>query len=302
MPIFDSIVVGGGPAGLTAALYLARFHLKVLVIDRGDGRATQIPRTHNHPGFPDGISGHDLLLRMQEHMRRYGAGYRVGTVDAVAITDDVVGLRVGTEELSARTVLLATGVCNRRPPLSSADHTHALQRGLIRYCPICDAYEVSDRRVGVWGNSESAVNEAIFLRSFTQFVTLVSPDGAAIEASARMRLNEAGIGELCGSAPKIRLGDGEIFVDDGHASHVFDSLYVALGSDTNSALAASLGVELAAEGCIKVDRHQRTNVTNVYAAGDIVLGLDQISHAMGEGAVAATAIRNDLAGRRPMHR
>ena len=139
-PVLDCLVVGGGPAGLTAAIYLARFHLDIMVVDGGKSRAAWIPCTRNHAGYPDGIAGTELLQRMRDQACKYGAKVQTEFVTKLE-KDEESGLFTatwGSGDAKARSVLLATGVTNRRPPMDEALHDDALARGLIRYCPICD--------------------------------------------------------------------------------------------------------------------------------------------------------------------
>jgi thioredoxin reductase (NADPH) len=182
-------------------------------------------------------------------------------------------------------------------------HDEALARGLVRYCPICDGYEVTDKKVGVIGSDRHGVAEALFLRSFTADVTLIAPDKAMrLKPEDQAKLGDAGIGCIDGPTQAVATAKECIVVDTADGHHAFDTIYPALGSDTHTQLAEMLGAELSAESNIKVDRHQRTNVPGLYAAGDVVIGLDQISHAMGEGGVAATTIRNDLCLKAPRWR
>src|SRR5437763_15949857 len=168
-PILDCLIVGGGPAGLTAAIYLARFHLHILVVDGGKSRASWIPCTRNHAGYPDGIEGTELLQRMREQACKYGAKIENEFVPKLERNEET-GLFTptwGSGEAIARSVLLATGITNRRPPMDEELHDEALSHGLIRYCPICDGYEVTDKRVGVIGSDSHGLAEAVFLRSST---------------------------------------------------------------------------------------------------------------------------------------
>ena len=299
----DCLIVGGGPAGLTAAIYLARFHLNILVVDDGKGRAESIPCTHNHAGYPDGISGKELVRLMREQAQRYGARIERDYVTRLDRMDDGFCATWGSGSVETRTVLLATGVKNRRPPMEEDLHDEALARGLIRYCPICDGYEVTDKRVGVIGGDSHGVAEAIFLRGFTSDVTLIAPDKALeLTADDQERLKLAKIECVDGPAQAVAISEECIVVDTAEGHYAFDSVYPALGSDTHTQLAEQVGARLNEQGCVGVDSHQRTNVPGLYAAGDVVIGLDQISHAMGEGGVAATTIRNDLAKNRPIFR
>jgi thioredoxin reductase (NADPH) len=165
----DCLIVGGGPAGLTAAIYLARFHLDILVVDAGKSRAGWIPCSHNHAGFPDGISGKELLVRMRTQAQKYGAKIVSDRVSKLERDEEskLFNATWGAGQAQSRTVLLATGVTNRRPPMDEDLHDEALSRGLIRYCPICDGYEVTDKKVGVIGSDSHGVAEAIFIRSYT---------------------------------------------------------------------------------------------------------------------------------------
>ena len=301
----DCLVIGGGPAGLTAAIYLSRYHLDIMVVDGGKSRAATIPCTHNHAGYPEGIAGAELVQRMRDQAQRYGARIESGQVTRLE-RDEATGLFTaewGSGPVVAKTVLLATGVTNRRPPMDESLHDDALARGLIRYCPICDGYEVTDKKVGVIGSGKGGVAEAIFLRGYTADVTLIAPDKALkVSDEDRQRLEHAKIVTVDGPAEAVAISENCITVDTAEGHFTFDSVYPALGSDTHNQLADQLGARLNEQGCIGVDTHQRTSVPGLYAAGDVVIGLDQISHAMGEGGVAATTIRNDLAKEQPLLR
>jgi thioredoxin reductase (NADPH) len=300
---FDCLIVGGGPAGLTAAIYLARFHLKVLVIDDGNGRAASIPCTRNLAGFPEGISGKEVLARMREQAQLYGAKFDEGYVSRLDRTETGLRATWGEGSIDAKTVLLATGTANRRPPMDEELHDDALARGLIRYCPICDGYEVTDKKVGVIGSDSHGVAEALFIRSYTPDVTLIAPDKAMqLSSDDAAKLKAAEVECIDGPAQAVAISKDCIVVETAEGTHAFDTVYPALGSDPHVLLAKQVDAALTQSDCITVDRHQRTNVPGVYAAGDVVIGLDQISHAMGEGGVAATTIRNDLAEREPLLR
>ncbi|UZF95617.1 NAD(P)/FAD-dependent oxidoreductase [Bosea sp. NBC_00550] len=298
----DCLIIGGGPAGLTAAIYLARFHLKIIVADDGNSRALQIPLTRNHAGFPKGISGTDLLRRMRVQALKYGVGFIDTHIDRLQAADDGFQAEVGASLVSARSVLLATGVTNRRPAIPEDLHANALRRGQLRYCPVCDGYEVTDQDVAVIGRDARALSECIFLRSFTDRVTLVLDDRSELTDLDLDRVRTIGVTIVGGRPKDFVLDPSRIHFWVGEHFMTFDAIYPALGSEVHSELAASAGATLTEEGCVKVDAHQRTDVSGLYAAGDVVVGLDQISHAMGEAGVAATTIRNDLASAMPILR
>ncbi|MBM6575374.1 NAD(P)/FAD-dependent oxidoreductase [Microvirga sp. SRT01] len=299
----DCIIVGAGPAGLTAAIYLARFHLSIRLFDSGDSRAAWIPRTHNHAGYPDGIAGRDLLGLMLCQAERYGAVREEAVVTAIEPADNGFVVHLGDRIAKARTVLLATGVVNNRPKMDPALHDDALSRGLLRYCPICDGYEVTDRRVGIIGKGSHGMKEALFLRGYTRDVTLVSPEpDLDLDPACEAALDAAGIVRVQGPCGGFAIEGDQLAFDTAEGRMRFDSVYPALGSVIRSDLAVAAGARATAEGCLEVDDHQRTTLPGLFAAGDVVKGLDQISHAMGEAGVAATTIRNLLDEQRPLRR
>ncbi|MFD1788799.1 NAD(P)/FAD-dependent oxidoreductase [Sphingomonas floccifaciens] len=299
----DCIIIGAGPAGLTAAIYLARFHLSIRLFDCGSSRAALIPRTHNHAGYPDGIEGPDLLLRMLRQAERYGAvreGVEVTRIEPIGRDFRV---HAGDHTFDARTILLATGVVNNRPDMPRDAHDAALAAGLIRYCPICDGYEVTDKRVGVIGTGDHGMREALFLRGYTREVTLIAHDGAHdLPDVCRRELADAGVEWVDGPCTPLHADGAEMVVQTAEGERRFDSVYPALGSVIRSKLAVEAGAQASDDGCLEVDDHQRTSLPGLFAAGDVVKGLDQISNAMGQAGVAATTIRNELSERMPLRR
>lgn len=299
----DCLIVGGGPAGLTAAIYLARYHLNIRVIDGGDSRAEWIPLSHNHAGYPDGISGRDLIDRMRRQAERYGVALEFGRVEALAHGDRLYTAATTLGEIAARTVLIATGTVNHGPPMSADDHDAALAQGLLRYCPVCDGYEATDRHIAVLGLGDRGAREALFLRGFSPRVTLVDIEGdPGLATTRRDELRDAAIDTIPGPATEVRIDGNRIVIETPSGPHAFDTLYPALGSTVRSELAVGLGALRAEDGSLAVDSHCRAGIAGLYAAGDVVAGLDQISNAMGQAAVAATTIRNDLARDRPIRR
>ncbi|MGQ3357011.1 MAG: NAD(P)/FAD-dependent oxidoreductase [Phreatobacter sp.] len=264
--LFDCVIIGGGPAGLTAALYLARFRRSALVLDRGASRAKLIPLIRNMPGFPDGISGQALLERLTRQLLPYGR--QPLSADVLAVQRHAQGFLVTSTHppVIGRTVIFATGVVDVRP--SIAGHDDAVRDGLIRYCPVCDGYEVAGKHVGLLVPPESAASKAQYLRRFTDRldVQLIEP-----RASVEVERRGAGI---------ARVGCGR----------TWDTLYAAMGSEPQSALASALAVALNKSGCILTGDHQQTSAAGVYAVGDVAAGLDQITVAMGQAALAASHI------------
>ena len=302
--IDDCIIVGAGPAGLTAAIYLARYHLGIRLFDCGTSRASWIPRSHNHAGFPDGMNGEELLERMRKQAAKYGALREPKRVTDLSKPDDCFTVTCGEETYRARTVLLATGVVNNRPEgMDDQLHDEALSRGLLRYCPVCDGYEVTDNKVAVIGTSDHGTAEAQFVRTFTADLTLVSPGGDHdLSDQCSNALDNAGIDRVAGPCGNFAIENGQLAFDTAEGRMAFDSVYPALGSVIRSGLAKSCGASVSEDGSIEVTDHLETSVPGLYAAGDVVVGLDQIGHAMGQAGVASTAIRNTLAEKRPLRR
>lgn len=293
-PPLDCIVVGAGPAGLTAAIYLARFRRSVLVLESGDSRAAWIPRSHNHPGFPDGVRGPTLLARMRRQAELYGARFQAARVETLRPARG--GFRVTTdrETYRARTAILATGVHDNVPPIPGLED--GVARGLVRICPICDGYEVIGQRVGVIGLDDHCAQEAAFLRTYTDDVTFIHVGEGALPKPAAATLRKAGVAVVESAVRGVRIERRRItaFDFDAGASRAFDVVYSALGVTPRTRLATQAGAALDAGGRLTVDAHQQTSVAGLYAAGDVVRGLNQISTAQGEGAIAATDVHNRL--------
>uniref|UniRef100_UPI002811B864 NAD(P)/FAD-dependent oxidoreductase n=1 Tax=Phenylobacterium sp. TaxID=1871053 RepID=UPI002811B864 len=161
----DCLVIGAGPAGLTAAIYLARFRRNFVVIESGGSRAAWIPRSHNHPGFPDGVNGKVLLSRMRRQAEKYGADIRSGRVETLTPLKSGFRIETETETFLSRTVILATGVIDNAPNIPGLER--GVEKGLVRICPICDGYEVIGCKVGVIGTDDHCAREAIFIRTWS---------------------------------------------------------------------------------------------------------------------------------------
>lgn len=294
MQAMDCLIVGAGPAGLVAALYLARFRRRVMVVDSGRSRAALIPACHNFPGFPDGVAGTALLQLLTRQVERHGATVTPGRVTRLGL-DGHGGFVAATTagERRAACVLLATGSVDLTPPWPTA--ADAVRGGFLRYCPVCDGFEVIDREVGVLGRGGHGLREALFLRGFTSRLTLFTDGSGHLDAGGRERLAAAGVAlEESPLRPGVvEAGGFACRLRDGRVRRL-DSLYVALGSRMRSGLARRLGAARSARGELIVDSHMQTTVPGLYAAGDVVLSLNQMAVAVGQAAIAATAIHNRL--------
>jgi thioredoxin reductase (NADPH) len=294
--LLDCLIVGGGPAGLTAALYLARFGRNFLLVDSGQSRANWIPASHNFPVFSQGISGAEMLERQRGHLRRYGVLPQPGTVSALqrqphgfmATLQDQNG---GQRQVAARHVLLATGSRDLEPDLP--DLAGAVQHGLLRYCPICDGYEARGQKVAVIGFGARGLGEALFVaRTYTPDVTLLTL-GLPLAREERSRLAEHKVAVIEEPVAALDIeGDRIVAVGRSGQRHDFQTLYSALGLDVRSGLARALGARHDEAGALLTDEHNRTSLPGLYAAGDVARGLNQIVVAMGHAAIAATHIHN----------
>jgi thioredoxin reductase (NADPH) len=292
----DVVVVGAGPAGLMAALYLARYRREPLVLHDGKSRALRIPLTHNAPGFPEGIGGPDLIARMTRHAVQYGAELEEAEVVAIEPAPEGFLFRLGNGSTRlGRAVILATGVELNQVDLPEAVHEAAIRAGVLRYCPVCDGYEHTEKRIGVIGCDTNGAAEALFLRRYSRDVTLMPLNRPELSPAEALDLASAGVRLETGALLALEPAADHIAVHlDSAASLAFDVVYPALGCRPRSELARRLGLSLTAGGCVTPDSVFDSRIAGVFAAGDLVEGLDQISVAMGHGAVAATRAHNWL--------
>ncbi len=288
----EVLIIGAGPAGLTAATYLARFRRRVLVADGGAPRACWIPVSHNMPGFPQGITGDAILKRMTDQATEYGAVIEPGRVEGLSRDGDGFIARLNGREIRVRAVLLATGVIDHHPDLPGVER--AIERSLVRICPICDGYEAIDKAVAVIGDDDKGVREAAFLRTYSDRVTLIHI-GSDDALSGQDEMERLGIELIRAPIDNVQLeGDRVTALSWGGVTRTFDLVYSALGTSPNADLAQALEARIGEDGRLFVDPHQATSVNGLYAAGDVVRGLNQIAVASAEAAVAATAIHNAL--------
>ncbi len=299
--VFDTLIIGGGPAGLTAAVYLRRFTRHVALVDKGNSRLSWIPVSHNYPGFPDGVNGVQLLENLRAQVANYGGSVMPGEIAELRLEDGVfVGEYVpagGGEacQIRALTVLLATGVADAGMPVERWDE--AVRSGAVRLCPVCDGWDVIDKRIGVVTSEINPVGHALFMRTFSADVLLfergpvstLNDEERQQLAAAGVRLVESplvGVTMSKDMLPVLHTKDGE--------DYLCDVFYPMLGENARSDLASSLGAETVECRKLLVDDHCRTGVPGLFAVGDVTRGLNQIAVATGQAALAATTIHNTL--------
>ncbi|AQL41867.1 thioredoxin-disulfide reductase [Halorientalis sp. IM1011] len=291
---YGVVVVGGGPAGLTAALYTTRLGHDTAVINRGGGRAAMMQETHNVIGTTEEVSGNELLQTAIEQIEGYGADYhRDFVTDAERLDDGRIRLEAGDITAVADRVVLATGFSDGRPD-PPAPRTG---RGL-HYCLHCDAYMFVDESVYVMGHGDSTAHVAMIMLNFTDEVdVLLNGDEPtwSEETDELVRAHPVDIVEE--EVTGVENGeDGWLealeFADGTRRE--YRGGFAMYGSDYNTDLAEQLGVELNDDGTIAVDDHGNTSADGVYAVGDVVPGHNQIPVAMGQGAKAGIDIHYEL--------
>lgn len=291
----DCLIIGGGPAGLTAAVYLARFRRKVILLDSGQSRAALIPTSHNFPGFVSGVSGVELLERLRMQAEQYGAILQQGEIEDLIRedNDDFVAI-AGSERISARKVLMATGIVDEKPVLPSMQEF--IYRGAVRFCPVCDGYEAVDKRIGIIGPCDRVMKKAMFLRTYTpDLVLLVTDKDVLCSPEDRTRLAAMDIPLPSEPVADVNIsGESVTAIMASGARIELDILYPAMGAQVRTELALKLGAKGDEKSCLSADAHQRTTIPGLYAAGDITYDLSQISVAVGQAAIAATDIHNNL--------
>lgn len=292
-PRYEVAVVGGGPAGLTTALYAARLGHDTVVFDRGGGRAAMMWETHNVIGVPESTSGTELLETAVEQVRSAGADYRRAFVTDVDRCGDSFAVTATDGSAIADRVVLATGFTDARPdpPLPRTG------RGL-HYCLHCDAATFVDEPVYVMGHGDSAAFVAMILLNFTDDVDLLlRGEEPTWGEDAATRLAHHPVDIVHADVTGVRNGeDGwleALEFDDGTVRE-YAGGFAMYGATYNNDLAASLGATLEPDRTVAVDDHGRTSVDGLFAVGDLTPGHSQIPVAMGQGAKAGIALHNDL--------
>jgi thioredoxin reductase (NADPH) len=292
---YDIAVVGGGPAGLTTALYGARLGHETVLIDRGGGRAAMMADTHNVIGVTEETSGNEFLATGREQVQSYGGTFERDFVTDVDRTDDDrFRLSTTDAEILADRVVLATGFSDKRPdpPLPRTG------KGL-HYCLHCDAYMFVDEPVYVMGHGEAAAHVAMIMLNVTDDVDILTRGAEPTwsdETAAQLDAHpiEVVSEDVTGVENDSDSGWLEALEFEDGTRREYRGGFAMYGSDYNTALAEGLGCDLTEGGEIDVDDHGRTSEEGVFAVGDITPGHNQVPVAMGQGAKAGLAIHKDI--------
>ncbi len=297
MDRYDVIVIGAGPAGLTAGIYAGRARLKTLVLEEmmPGGQVVVTSHIENYPGVGP-TTGAELVAVMAEQMSSFGAELRTASVSGVEAAGEAFAVKVGSDTLEGRTVVIASGTAYRK--LGVPGESEFLGRG-VSYCATCDGPFYKDQEIAVVGGGDSALQEALYLTSFASKVYLIHRRDefrAVPILQERVRAHEK-IECLCSHVVE-RIAGGDAGVDNVEIRYVKDDskrelpvsgIFLFVGLQPKTDFLGGL-VETAQDGFILTDSEMKTSVRGVLAAGDCrVKLLRQISTAVGDGATAAFA-------------
>ena len=299
---YDALVLGGGPAGLAAALWLARHRRRIAVVDGGEPRNRRASATHGYLGH-DPIAPGELLARARSEVLAYPTTSFLSCRATGARADQQGGFHVVTDEggrLSARRLVLATGVVDELPPVAGIEEHYGES---VFHCPTCDGYEARDRDVVVLGWGAQVAGTALSMLDWARRVTVVTGgrvfegDDRHRQALARHRVpvEELEAAELTGprgDLQSVRLRDG--------TEIPCDLVFFSVAHHPRTELARELGCRLTGEGCIEVDDECRSSVPGVFAAGDVTPGLQVVQLAAAKGATAGVACALSLQGEPPL--
>ena len=295
---YEVIVVGGGPGGLTTALYTTRLNHDTALIDRGGGRAAMMVDTHNVIGVPEETSGNEFLSTAKDQLDYYGTDLYQDFVTSVEASDEA-GVRfevetAGGEQFRTESVVFSTGFSDKRadPPLPRTG------KGL-HYCLHCDAYMFRDESVYVMGHDEGAAHVAMIMLNFTDDVDLLlrgeepqwSEETDKLVEAHPIDVIDTEIESMFKEDDSQWLGGFEF--EDGTVRE-YKGGFAMYDSEYNNDLAENLGCELNDDGTVAVDEDGKTSVDGVYAVGDITQGNNQIPIAMGKGAKAGISLHMEL--------
>jgi thioredoxin reductase (NADPH) len=280
--IYDAIIIGRGPAGLSCAIYTTRGNLKTLVIGKADSMLFKADKIENYYGFEHPISGKELFEIGEKQALRLGAEIVEDEVVSIEKTDNFKVICVNGE-YEAKTVLLSTGAPVVRAPVKKLDR---FEGNGVSYCTTCDGFFYRNKKVGVLGYTDYAVHEAMELMAFTNDITLYT-NGMTLNISEKLKDS---VSKLKTNDTKIKELDGQekiewIVFEDGSRDSV-QGLFVAYGSASSNSFALKMGIETEGKS-IKVNDKMETNIPGLYAAGDCTGVFKQIAVAVGQGALAS---------------
>ncbi|OUJ19351.1 Thioredoxin reductase TrxB [Methanonatronarchaeum thermophilum] len=289
---FDVLVIGGGPAGLTASIYTSRADLTTAVFDKGDNTLDKAEVIENYFGFVDPISGSEILGRGRKQTKKFGT--EIFDLEALSISiDDGYTVETVDGEFKGDGLVLATGVQQKKPDV---ENLGSFEGKGVSYCVVCDGPLFRDKKCAVLGSKDYGVKEALKLNEYTDYVSLLT-DGKEVDADQRLidRLDENGIEVITDPVTTVfgdQLLEGAIVGDE---EMELDGLFIAIGTSGTLDFALKLGIDIE-DGFIQTKDDLSTGLPNMYAAGDCTGGERQVSLAVGEGTEAALNLIEDLKG------
>ena len=290
---YDVVVIGGGPAGLSAAIYTARAELDTLILDEADKLLEKAESIDNYFGFPEGVSGKELLKRGRDQAKRFGTDIIEEKALITKMDPEGEGYIVETtdKEFKTKGLVISPGIQHEKPPIEGIKEYEG--KG-ISYCVVCDAPLYKGKKVGLVGSEDLVGKEALELYEYTTDIKIYT-NGNELEMPENLleRLEERDIPVEKGKIEEV-IGEEEFsgLRVDGEVQEM-NGLMIAEGSSGSLDFARSLGITIE-DGVLSVDDDMFTGVPRVYAAGDCVGGARQISAAVGEGAKAALGLINEL--------
>ncbi|KAF5432040.1 thioredoxin reductase (NADPH) [Candidatus Methanophagaceae archaeon] len=297
---YDLVIVGAGPAGMSAGMYGARSGLETLVLEKGisGGLSNEAPEIENYPGFKN-VRGMELVEKMKEHVSEYVEIKELENVGRIELKENQAVVVTEKGVYSTKAVVMSMGARHRKSGAKGEDEF--LGRG-VSYCATCDGFFFKGKSVVVIGGGDSAVREALHLNNIGCNVTVIHRrDKLRAEPYLQKKLEQSSVAILWDSVVKAIAGDKKV---EGVVTHnkktgkddelPIDGVFISVGEEPNNELATRIGVTVDKNGYIITDKSQRTNIERVYAAGDITGGVRQIVVACAEGAIAALAAYDDL--------
>ncbi|RZN50450.1 FAD-binding protein [archaeon] len=300
--MYDVVIIGGGPGGMTAALYCVRSNLKTLLIEKEmlGGYMAYASVIENYPGFPDGIKGMELAQRIAEQVQRTDVDIKYATVKSVDF--DSMKIDMGDEQVDAKTIILSLGLTHKKLEVEGEDTFQG--RGVV-YCTTCDGPLYRGKKTVVAGKGIPGITAALYLEEIAESVVLVTPTDE-LEAKEDIYLDKIfdSSVEVITSAEVKRLeGSDKLervvieYNGDGGSEQVLeaDGIFVNIGKKPNTEFLAGTGIDLTKSGYIRVNDKQETSIKGVYAVGDVTNEkYKQVTTAVGDGCKAALNVARYL--------